>query len=920
MPTVNLCLNIANDETSSDGGRADQLSTDASGTFDGWDEFGMRGMLELSCDWYWNLDAQWRLVRLRGQHEQAGTARALAPLGKAPWEWPGAVADSAEFEKLRSALLQRQRFHDLEFVTRDHQGQLRYLAVSGEPLFDKDARFVGYHGTTRDVTQRRRAEALVAVEHAVTRNLAEASNSRKILQAVMQVICESEQWETAGFFRTEDESGKTRLVAGWSGPRMSQTAADYYRHTSDKIIPSGGLLSQVIATAKPLWVAAMTESQTTWSQRVQKTGERATVFFPVLVDGQVIGVFAFSSCEIREPDERLLQTMRVIGEQVGQFLKRKQAEQVLRESEARFRALTELSSDWYWELDAEFRLTRVEGRDFEGRESVPGQSALGKPRWENGLEVEAPGGWEAHRAQLAAQLPLRDVVLIRSGTDGTRCFISISGEPMREPNGTFLGFRGVGRDITERKLSENRIQHLATHDGLTGLPNRVLFSELLQGAIRSAARYPSGFAVMFIDLDRFKIINDTLGHEAGDTLLKEIAKRLVACVRASDVAARLSGDEFVVLLQHMEHADEIATVARKILAAIAHPVVVQGGDYRVTASVGISRYAVDALDEQSLMQNADAAMYAAKHNGKNAFEFYTSEIASVSSQRLALEFQLRGALERDEFSLHYQPKLDLMTRAIVGVEALLRWNNPELGLVPPAQFIELTEQSGLILPIGKWVLRQACQQYMDWQRQGVPPITMSVNVSARQFADEFLLGDIAVVLRETGMSPERLELEITEGVVITNVDRAIKLLRSLKGMGVRLAIDDFGTGYSSLSQLKNLPIDTLKIDRSFIRDLPINAQDKAITEAIIGIGKALNMTVIAEGVETQDQERYLLEQACDQLQGYHFSKPISATEFVDLWRRYAASSHDVFRAVNTARPSGKGSSTGTRAARRPRRA
>jgi diguanylate cyclase (GGDEF)-like protein/PAS domain S-box-containing protein len=561
---------------------------------------------------------------------------------------------------------------------------------------------------------------------------------------------------------------------------------------------------------------------------------------------------------------------------------RRKVERALRESEARFRALTNLSTDWYWEQDAEFRYTRMESRHGNIGET---QSAfLGQRPWETELELQEAGGWEGHRALLNQHGSFRDVIMFRVLPTGTPYYISVSGEPVIDNDGNFAGYRGVSREITQQKVAEERIHFLATHDALTRLPNRVMFSEMVNHAIAGAKINNSKFAILFIDLDRFKYVNDTLGHEAGDRLLQEITARFKQTLRPTDALARLGGDEFVILLKETKSGEKIGTVARKIMSSTMKPIMLSNQECRVTASIGISVFPDHGEDEQTLMKNADIAMYYAKEEGKNNFQIYSSNIRSHSLERLALEANLRNAMERSEFSLHYQAKLDMRQSRITGVEALLRWNSPALGMVSPNHFIPVAEETGMIVQIGKWVLREACEQNVAWQRQGLPSVCVAVNLSVRQFADENLLQDIAAVLQETGLAPHLLEIEITEGLVVHNPERAIKLLTAIKRMGVRLAIDDFGTGYSSLAQLKNFPIDTLKVDRSFIRDIATNAEDKAITEAIIAMGKTLSLTVVAEGVETQEQEAFLRAHACDEMQGYYFSKPVVADEFAALLR------------------------------------
>ena len=438
------------------------------------------------------------------------------------------------------------------------------------------------------------------------------------------------------------------------------------------------------------------------------------------------------------------------------------------------------------------------------------------------------------------------------------------------------------QEVRQHQLAAERAEYLAFYDSLTTLPNRSMFSKLLKQAISLARRDGKQLAVLFVDLDRFKNINDTLGHEAGDLLLQEVAKRLQSCLRESDTVARLGGDEFVILLPALRDAADVEVVAHKILAATSKSFVALGQEFRVTASVGVSTYPKDGEDEQSLMKNADIAMYQAKEDGKNHFQFYSVQMNTNSFERLALESSLRRALDHGEFQLHYQPKIDARTGGIVGIEALLRWQHPELGMVAPAKFIPIAEETGLIVSIGKWVLKTACAQNVAWQQAGLPHLNMAVNLSRRQFSDEGLLRDITSILEETGMSPDLLELEITESTLMHDVDKAMRTLKAFRDMGVRLAIDNFGTGYSSLSNLRQFPVDTIKIDGSFIRDLSDHAENRGIAEAIIAMGRTLSLTVIAEGVETKAQVDFLRERACDEFQGFYFSKAVTAEKFAEL--------------------------------------
>ena len=471
-------------------------------------------------------------------------------------------------------------------------------------------------------------------------------------------------------------------------------------------------------------------------------------------------------------------------------------------------------------------------------------------------------------------------ILIRR--DGLECAIEDSAAPIHDRRGQVTGAVIVFHDVTAARAMSFRMSHLAQHDSLTDLPNRLLLNDRLTRAIASARRNGNRLAVLFVDLDRFKDINDSLGHAIGDKLLQSVAERLVARVRNSDTVSRPGGDEFVVLLSELEHPEDAAVCAKKMLTALTAPHRIAQHDVHVTVSIGVSTYPEDGQDAETLVKSADTAMYQAKENGRNNYEFFRQDMNIRAVERQSLEGSLSRALERHEFVLHYQPKINLEKGAITGAEALIRWLHLDRGLIPPAQFVPIAEDTGLLLPIGQWVLHEACRQARAWLDAGLRPVPVAVNISAVEFRDKGFLEGVRAILKDTRLEPRYLELELTESVLMQHAESSASVLQALKTMGVQLAVDDFGTGYSSLSYLRRFPIDTLKVDRSFVRQITADADDAIIASAVISMGKSLKLRVVAEGVETREQLAFLQDQRCDEGQGYYFSRPVVAEQFAKL--------------------------------------
>jgi diguanylate cyclase (GGDEF)-like protein/PAS domain S-box-containing protein len=1126
-----------------------------------------RSLTQLSSDIYWEQDEQYRFTRVSGAGSPLQESVRTQMVGKRRWERHYFNMTEAMWAAHRADLDARRAFRDLELGRVDAGGRTVWVNVSGEPMYDEAGAFRGYHGVGKDITERKRAARLRELEHTVTKSLAEADSVEEAIRRTIRAVCETEGWDCGRYFSPDSRAGVLRLTGAW-GVEDEKVQRFLAGSRNLRFQFGNGIAGRVWESAQPLWVVdILVDRRALQSGLARACGIRGAFMFPVVAEGKAIGVLGFNSRKLRQADEALIQAIGAIGSQIGQFLQRKQAEEVLRDSEARFRALTSLSSDWYWEQDAELRFTKFEGRG-EGN-YAPAAAVLGKRFWELEGLVRESFDLAAHRGRLERHEAFRALEYEYRDRSGRRFYVSADGEPLFDQAGAFAGYRGTSRDVTrqrrdeeslrrfraaldaspdsvvlvdartgryldfnetacrvlgysreellgmhtsevrvdraggellgdyrrlaadadttadrtadvgvcrrkdgstfpaeftrrilqtdsgpvivahvrdiservraeERKAahlryqeriarfgqaalmqrepfelidntvqevlealdpeavayleaepnaselvvralvgvaelagfpgtvacppgspvleamrwgkpklvpgaelplgwkkpphsvalvpvrgehgvrallcvwakdavafsaeelnfaeaaasvvsaalrrieSESRLAYLAQFDPLTGLPNRTLLADRFAQMIVQARRRNGPLAVLFIDLDGFKTVNDTLGHAGGDDLLREVAVRLQSSVRSGDTVARISGDEFAIVLADLARTEDAAIVAQKVIDRVGATVDIAGKEVFVTASVGIATFPADGADAETLIGAADAAMYRAKESGRNAYQFYTAEINQRSRARAQLGTELRRALEREEFVLFYQPKVDLTTRAVNGAEALLRWKHPERGMVSPGEFIPVLEETGLIVPVGDWVLRRACKDLKAWQESGLAVVPIAVNLSARQFRDAELDKHIKALVAAEGIDPKLIELEITESQLMHDPQHGIRVMHALCEAGMRIAIDDFGTGYSSLAYLRRFPVGALKIDRSFVKDMSSEKGDATIVRTIIEMAHSLGFTVVAEGVETEEQATFLRLLRCQLAQGFLFAKPMPAAELVKL--------------------------------------
>jgi diguanylate cyclase (GGDEF)-like protein/PAS domain S-box-containing protein len=842
-------------------------------------EARFRSLTQLSADIFWEQDADYRFTSLS---DKASAFARATHIGKRRSELGYVNMTPADWAAHYADLDARRTYHDLELCRVD-DGEAVWISVSGEPIFAADGSFRGYRGVGRNITARKREEALLRLEHAVTRCLTEGLGAEATLEQVMRTVCEAEGWECGRYLEVDAAADVLRCAAAWGVDRPA--VQSFLRHMRGRVYRRGeGLSGSAWAGGEPLWVSDVSADPRTRDK--QHAGMAGGAFvFPLAANGRTLGVLSFSRSGARELDTRLLRTMEHVGSQLALFLQRQAALEAVRESQA-----THLR---HQERIARFGQSALERRDAQELIAEAVQQVLEALVADAAGYLEPGSGGPVLRAACGAPLapsafaegaPGASCVAVRGdrGVRGQLCAVT-RGRTLKPGELNFMDAVAAVLTAGLRRMdSEERLAFLAQFDPLTGLPNRALLSDRFAQMIVQARRHATRLGVLFVDLDEFKLVNDTLGHAAGDELLKQAAARLKESVREGDTVARISGDEFAVVLADLARQEDAALVAQKLIERLAAPFELRGKEMFVTASVGIAVFPGDGADAEALIGAADAAMYRAKQAGRNTFQFFTAEINQRSRARAQLGAELRRALERDEFTLAYQPKYELASGRCCGAEALLRWSHPARGLVSPAEFVPVLEESGLIVAVGEWVLARACLDIRAWTAAGAAPPPVAVNLSARQFRASGLEARVGAALAAAGVSPRLIELEITESQLMHDPDQAIRTMQALRDQGMRIAIDDFGTGYSSLAYLRRFPVAALKVDRSFVSGIPGQSSDAAIVRAVIDMARTLGFTVIAEGVERPDQVEFLRRYGCHQAQGYLFARPMPAAELQAL--------------------------------------